>query len=251
MTRIDLTDRSALVTGAGQGVGLEIARGLVEAGARVWVNDLDAERAEKAAASLPGDARPVVADITDADALQSMVDTTGPVDIVVNNAGVPPGATQLVPFAATSAEDWQPWIALNLQATMMVTHAYLPPMQEAGWGRVLTIVSDAGRTGEPGQVVYGAAKAAAMGFTRGLAVETGRAGITANCIALGAIRHGMVAAFFDANPEAEAKGVRRYPVGRFGDPTDPVGLAVVLCSDAGAWITGQVIPVNGGYSHAL
>src|SRR3546814_14134198 len=71
------------------------------------------------------------------------------------------------------------------------------------------------------------------------------------CIALGAIRHGAVAAYFDANPEAEAKGVRRYPMGRLGDPTDPVALALVLCSDAGSWITGQVMPVNGGYSHAL
>lgn len=251
MTTFDLTGRAALVTGAGQGVGLALARGLSGAGARVWVNDLDAGRAEEAAASIGGDARPVVADITDPDALRAMVHATGPVDVLVNNAGVPPGASQLTPFVATTPEDWEPWISLNLRATMMVTHAYLPPMQEAGWGRILTIVSDAGRTGEPGQVVYGASKAAAMGFTRGLAVETGRFGVTANCIALGAIRHGLVAAFFDANPEAEAKGVRRYPVGRFGDPTDPVGLALVLCSEAGSWITGQVVPVNGGYTHAL
>src|SRR3546814_13104632 len=116
---------------------------------------------------------------------------------------------------------------------MRLCHGYLGGMQAAGWGRILTIVSDAGRTGEPGQVVYGAAKAAAMGLSRGIAVECGSSGVTSNCIALGAIRHGAVAAYFDANPEAEAKGVRRYPMGRLGDPTDPVALALVLCSDAG------------------
>src|SRR3546814_16002462 len=82
-----------------------------------------------------------------------------------------------------------------------------------------------------------------------MAVECGSSGVTSNCIALGAIRHGAVAAYFDANPEAEAKGVRRYPMGRLGDPTDPVALAPVLCSDAGSWTTGQVMTVNGGYSH--
>jgi len=259
VSRIDLAGRTALVTGAGQGVGLEIARGLRAAGADVWVNDLEAERAEQAVAALTGGggeagagvARPVVADVTDPEAIARMVETTGPVDVLVNNAGVPPGFAFPAPFVTTTSDDWVPWMALNVDAVMRITHAYLPPMQAAGWGRIVTIVSDAGRTGEPGQVVYGTAKAAAMGFMRGIASETAADGITANCIALGAIRHGVVAAFFDANPEAEAKGVRRYPVGRLGDPTDPVGLALVLCSDAGSWITGQVMAVDGGYLHGL
>jgi len=269
VTVIDLAGRTALVTGAGQGVGLEIARGLLAAGADVWVNDLDAERADSAVAALAGEggeggeggdgrdggavgvARAVVADVTDPDAIALMIEATGPVDILVNNAGVPPGFAFPAPFVTTTPDEWKPWMALNVDAVMRITHGYVPHMQEAGWGRVLTIVSDAGRTGEPGQVVYGTAKAAAMGFTRGIAAETASKGVTANCIALGAIRHGVVAAFFDANPEAEAKGVKRYPVGRLGDPKDPVGLALVLCSDAGSWITGQVMPVDGGYLHAL
>lgn len=254
MTGVDLTDRCALVTGAGQGVGLEIARGLAAAGAVVWINDLDGDRAKAAAEAIGGEggrAHPVVADVTDPEAVAAMIDATGPVDVLVNNAGVPPGFMVPTPFVATTPDDWRPWLDLNVDAVMRITHGYLPAMQAAGWGRILTIVSDAGRTGEVGQVVYGAAKAAAMGFARGVAIESASSGVTSNCIALGAIRHGAVAAYFDAQPEAEAKAVRRYPLGRLGRPTDPVALALVLCSDAGSWITGQVMPVNGGYSHAL
>lgn len=256
MTIPDLTleHRRAVVTGAGQGVGFAIAAGLARAGAEVWVNDLDEGRAKSAAdeiAEAGGKAEAVVADVTDHDAVAAMVERTGRVDIVVNNAGIPPGLVPMTPFAQTAPDEWEPWIRLNLEAVLRVTHAYLPGLIEGGWGRVLTIVSDAGRRGEPGQVVYGAAKAAAMGFTRGLAVEVGARGVTANCIALGAIRHGAVAAFLDGQPEHEQKLVKRYPAGRLGLPEDPAPLAVLLCSEAGSWITGQVYPVDGGFSPAL
>lgn len=90
-----------------------------------------------------------------------------------------------------------------------------------------------------------------MGFSRGLAVEVGRFGVTVNCIALGAIRHGAVAGFLEANPDAEKKVVRAYPLGRMGTVDDPAPLAVLLCSDAASWITGQVYPVDGGYTSGL
>jgi len=134
---------------------------------------------------------------------------------------------------------------------MHVTHAYLPLMIERRWGRVLTIVSDAGRRGERKQVVYGAAKAAAMGFSRGLAAEVGRDGVTVNCIALGTMHHGQLAAAIEQAPELEAKLGRNYPAGRIGRVDDPAPLAVLLCSDAAEWITGQVYPVDGGYASAL
>jgi 3-oxoacyl-[acyl-carrier protein] reductase len=134
---------------------------------------------------------------------------------------------------------------------MHVTHAYLPLMIERRWGRVLTIVSDAGRRGERKQVVYGAAKAAAMGFSRGLAAEVGRDGITVNCIALGTMNHGQLAAAIEQSPELEAKMARSYPAGRVGRVDDPAPRAVLLCSDAAEWITGQVYPVDGGYASAL
>lgn len=251
---MDLAQRRALVTGAGAGVGLAIASALARANAEVWINDLDDGRAKSAADEIVdagGRAKAVVADVTDVDAVAAMVECTGAVDILVNNAGIPPGLVPMTSFAATAPDDWRPWIGLNLDAVLRVTHAYLPGMLEQGWGRVLTIVSDAGRRGEPGQVVYGAAKAGAMGFSRGLAVEVGSQGVTANCIALGAIRHGAVATFLDSRPEQEHKLVKRYPAGRLGLPEDPAPLAVLLCSEAGAWITGQVYPVDGGFSPAL
>ncbi|MCZ7528781.1 MAG: SDR family oxidoreductase [Acidimicrobiia bacterium] len=248
---IDLDGRSALVTGAGRGVGLAIARRLAGAGARVWVNDLDPGRAEEAArlvAEGGGDALPVAADVTDPGSVATMAGVTGPVDILVNNAGVPPVEKSLTPFSETRREDWAPWTRLNFDAVLDVSHTYVQGMVERGWGRVLTMVSDAGRKGEAGQVVYGAAKAGAMGFSRGLAVEVGRRGVTVNCIALGALRHGAVADFFDANPGVEEKVARAYPLGRLGTPEDPAPLALLLCSDAGSWITGQVFVVDGGFT---
>src|SRR6478735_2603210 len=139
-----IADRTAIVTGSGGGVGRAIAIQMARAGAHVWVNDLYAERAEAVADEIrseQGQASVVVADVSDPDEVARMVVATGPVDIIVNNAV----------------------IRLNLAAVMHVTHAYLPLMIERRWGRVLTIVSDAGRRGERKQVVYGAAKAAAMG----------------------------------------------------------------------------------------
>lgn len=255
---IDLRGRVALVTGAGGGVGREIARALAGVGASVWVNDLVGERAAEAADELGkeaaragGDARPVAADVTNASAIRTMRQETGPVDIVVNNAGLPLRRFDLKRFAETEPASWHEWIEINLFAVMQVTHAYLSSMLEQGWGRVLAIVSDAGRVGERGQVVYGAAKAGAMGFVRGLAMEVGRSGVTANCLALGSIRHGVIAEAYDRSPEIEQKILRNYPVGRLGSPDDPAPLAVLLCSEAGSWITGQVYPVNGGYSSSL
>jgi 3-oxoacyl-[acyl-carrier protein] reductase len=99
--------------------------------------------------------------------------------------------------------------------------------------------------------VYGAAKAAAMGFSRGLAAEVGRRGVTVNCISLGTMRHGPAADAVDRDPEREARMTAFYPMGRLGRVDDPAPLAVMLCSDAGEWITGQVYPVNGGYVSAL
>ncbi len=251
---IDLGGRSALVTGAGRGVGFAIATGLARVGATVWINDLDASRAHAVVDEIAaggGRAEAVVADVTDPDAVVTMAETTGAVDILVNNAGVPPGEKSLKPFVETSSDDRLPWTRLNFDAVLDITHAYVGAMLQGGWGRILTIVSDAGRRGEPGQVIYGAAKAGAMGFSRGLAMEVGSRGVTVNCIALGALRHGAVAEFLDASPEMEKKIVRAYPLGRLGTVQDPAPLAVLLCSDAGAWITGQVYPVDGGFTSGL
>ncbi len=246
--------RVALVTGGGGGVGRGISIQMARAGAEVWVNDLHGDRAEKVVREIEeegGSAHPVVADVADRDAVTAMVRDTGAVDILVNNAGIPPEGITIKPFVETGSAEWDPLIRLNLAAVLGVTRAYLPFMLERKWGRILTIVSDAGRRGERKQVVYGAAKAAAMGFSRGLAAEVGRDGVTVNCISLGTMKHGALAAAIERDPSLEGKLARAYPAGRIGRTTDPAPLAVLLCSDAGAWITGQVYPVDGGYAPAL
>ena len=249
-----IAGRVAIVTGAGSGVGRAIAMQMARAGAELWINDVDPERADDAVAEIRSEslvARPVVADVCDRAAVELMVEETGPVDILVNNAGIPAEGIVIKPFVDTGPAEWDPLIRLNLAAVLGVTRAYLPGMLERGWGRVLTIVSDAGRRGERYQAVYGAAKAAAMGFSRGLAAEVGRQGVTVNCISLGTMKTGLLAQHLERAPELEEKLARPYPVGRIGQVTDPAPLAVLLCSDAAEWITGQVYPVDGGYAPAL
>ena len=249
-----IAGRSALITGGGGGVGRAIAIQMARAGAHIWVNDLFAERAEMVCQEIEaeqGSASPVIADVCNPVEVARMVTETGPVNILVNNAGIPPEGITVKPFVETGPEEWDPLLRLNLAAVLHVTRAYLPFMIERQWGRVLTIVSDAGRKGERKQVVYGAAKAAAMGFSRGLAAEVGRDGVTVNCIALGTMNHGQLAVVLETEPELEAKMARNYPAGRIGRVDDSAPLAVLLCSDAAEWITGQVYPVDGGYASAL
>jgi 2-hydroxycyclohexanecarboxyl-CoA dehydrogenase len=252
--------RIALVTGAGAGMGRAISIQMARAGAEVWVNDLERDRADSVVGEIEAEgakAHAVVADVCDPVSVREMVATTGPLDILVNNAGSGMRAwggdegLPLHPFAESEPWEWEPVMRVNLTGVLHVTHAYLPDMIERGWGRILTIVSDAGRKGERNQVVYGAAKAAAMGFARGLAAEVGRQGVTVNCISLGSMAHGQLGEAIDSDPDLARKLARNYPVGRLGRVDDPAPLAVLLCSDAAEWITGQVYPVDGGYAPAL
>ena len=161
----------------------------------MWVNDVLEHRAREVAESLPGPgrARVIKADVTSPAKVRRMREETGPIDVLVNNAGVPTSGFELKRFIDTAPEDWEYVIWLNLGAVLHVTHAYVGDMAAAGWGRVLTIVSDAGRKGERFQTIYGAAKAGAMGFSRGLAAEVASEGVTVNCISLGTMRSGATA----------------------------------------------------------
>jgi NAD(P)-dependent dehydrogenase (short-subunit alcohol dehydrogenase family) len=241
----DLSGRVALVTGAGQGVGAEVSRTLARQGAAVAVNDLVAARASAVVDEIVaqgGRASVAVADVTDVDAVARMVAAIdadlGPVDILVNNAGIPAGRFALKPFRETTVEEWEPFIRLNLYGTLYCTHAVVDGMCDRGWGRVVTVSSEAGRTGtDLGISLYGAAKAAAVGLSRHLAVELGPFGVTVNCVSLGVIERA------DGGGGGMAK---RYPTRRLGRPADVAGAIAYLTSDEAAWVTGQTLPVNGG-----
>ncbi len=258
---LDLSGRAALVTGAGQ-VGRAIASTLAAHGAQpIVVTDIIGPVAEELAADLQAagtDAVPVTADITDPDGVAVLSEATRrlpqPVQILVNNAGLPPGffggtAARHRPFAETEPEEWEPVIQLNLYGVLRVTRALLPSMIESGWGRVITIVSDAGRTGDPYVAAYAAAKAGAAGFMRSLATEVGRYHLTANSISLGTLWRPQEDS--EPSPEYLQRLARRYPAGRPGYPQDVANLVLYLASNAAEWITGQVYPLNGGYSYAL
>jgi NAD(P)-dependent dehydrogenase (short-subunit alcohol dehydrogenase family) len=250
---IDLSGRRALVTGAGRGVGEAIARDLAAAGASVVVNDIDADRAAETAERLASQGRDVTAaafDVTSLPAVQEAFAAIPRIDILVNNAGNAgmDGWPGLAPFVETSPDDWEPFLRVNLYGVMHCIHTALPSMIEVGWGRIVTVLSDSARTGDPMMAVYAAAKAGAAGLSRSVAREVGRHGITANCVALGTIRIGGKDA--ELHP-AQEKIVRRYPVARPGLPDDVSHLVALLASDAGEWITGQTIPVNGGVSTSL
>lgn len=248
---IDLSGRRALVTGAGQHTGRQFALGLAQAGAEVFVNDVVADKAQAVCdeiAAAGGVAKPLVFDITDLDATNAAIGGARP-DIVVNNVG---GVAEIpypfVHFGSSDPTRWKKLIDLNFYGVMHTTYAALPHMTEQKWGRIITIISDAGRRGERGQAVYGAAKAAGAGFMRGIATEYGFDGITANSIAFGSIQYENRDA---PPPEALKKMLSVYSVKRPGRPSDPVGLLVLLASDHAEWITGQVIPVDGGFVSAL
>ena len=254
---LDLAGRTVLVTGAGQGVGAAVAALLAEAGARVAVNDRVADRCEAQSQALRdagGDAVAVPFDVTDFEMVTDMVAGLGRVDILVNNAGNAGGDTWpgMVAFAETAPADWERFLRVNLYGVLNTTRAVLPGMIEGGWGRVVTIISDAARVGEPKMAVYAAAKAGAAGLTRSIAVEVGRHGITANNIALGTMRTPLSESSWVGLDDVEVAGrMKGYAIRRPGLPDDVAALVGYLASPAASWITGQTIPLNGGYSSAL
>lgn len=243
----DLTGRIALVTGAGQGVGAGIAACLATQGATVVVNDYFAERAQAVAdriVAAGGSAVVAPFDVTDLAAVTSAVETlahtVGPVDILVNNAGIS-ATTAMVPtrFRDMSPEDWEQPISINLYGVMHCCKAVLDGMAERGWGRIITISSGAGTAGVGiGVAPYSAGKGGGVAFTRTLALEVARAGITANTLAIGLMEQ--------RDPTVTSGLAKAIPVGRTGTPEDVGAACVWLASDEAAWVTGQTIGINGG-----
>lgn len=260
---LGLDGKVALVTGAGQNVGRQIALHLAAHGAGgVIVNDFFADRAEAVATEIRADggkAIGVQADITKLDSVKAMVararDEFGKgIEILVNNAGnagAEPTADARKPFWETDTADWNSFIGVNFYGAMNCAAAVIPGMIEYRYGKIVTIISDAGRMGEPRLEIYSAAKAGAAGLTRALARSLGRHNIRANNVAIAAMNTPGIRARLQANPERAKEMLERYVVRRFGEPSDVANMVLFLASGASDWVTGQTYPVNGGFSFAL
>lgn len=234
----DLTGKTALVTGAGQGVGFGIATVLANSGASVLINDIDPARAKDAAAQLEG-AQACPFDVTNLDAVTDAL-AGKQVDILVNNAGnAGDTAMGMTPFKDMDPAEWQRFINVNIYGVLNCTKAVITGMTERGWGRVINISSDAGRVGLGINVsIYGAAKAASAHFMRHLAVEVGPEGVTANTLSVGLINN---------VPEEFTEPVRKtIPVRRLGEPMD-MGYAVnYLASEEASYVNGATLQITGG-----
>jgi 3-oxoacyl-[acyl-carrier protein] reductase len=254
----ELDGKRVLVTGAGQGVGEGIARSLAALGADVFVNDFFSDRAAGVADDIVasgGNARPLPFDVTDHGKVTDAIAGIGGVDILVNNAGNAgtEGFGALDPFVSTKPEDWAKYFDVNLYGVLNCTHAALPHMIEQGWGRVVTMISDAGRVGEAYMATYAAAKAGAAGFCRAVAREVARYDITVNNVSLGTMLTPLTAPVYEDPAMADRKKaiLSGYLIRRPGEPADAAWVVGMLVSPRASWITGQTIPLNGGQSLAL
>ncbi|MCW2829917.1 MAG: 3-oxoacyl-[acyl-carrier protein] reductase [Aeromicrobium sp.] len=243
----DLQGRTAIVTGAGQNVGAETARRLAALGAHVGVNDLFDDRAMSVVDEIQasgGSAEMVHADVTDLAAVTETFGAFGPVDILVNNAGIPTSGFGMVNFWEEDPSAWKPFIDLNVYGPMNCTYTVLGGMVERGWGRVITISSESARVGDRKLAAYAASKGAGPALMRSIAKEVGRSGVTCNSLSLATQGRDDLG----GEDGLQLKALSAYVVPRFGRSSDVAAAITWLTSDDGAWVTGQNIPVNGGYA---
>jgi 3-oxoacyl-[acyl-carrier protein] reductase len=247
-----LEGRIALVTGSSRGIGKAIALRMAEEGAIIGINYVadpdgrnlkDAEDTAAEIAQLGSESIILQADVSNDTQVDEMVQTLfnkyGKIDILVNNAGI----IRDVTLKKMTKQDWDAVIGVNLTGVFNCTRAVIDYMREAGYGRIVSISSISGQQGNIGQCNYAAAKAGIMGFTKSIAREGARKGITANAIAPGIIVTEMGMSI----PEEFLNAFKQQiPIGKLGDPKDIANAAVFLASDESSYITGQVIHVNGG-----
>ena len=237
----DLTGRRALVTGATGGIGRAIAAALREQGAALALSGTREEVLREAAAELDG--VPLPCNLADREAAKKLPtraqEALGGLDILVNNAGITRDGLAL----RMSDEDWDSVLEVNLGACFRLARSALRMMMRQRWGRIISISSVVGHTGNPGQANYAAAKAGLAGMTRSLALEVASRGITVNAIAPGLVESAMTARLQGAQRDAM---ISRVPAGRIGQPRDVAAAVAYLASEEAAYVTGETVHVNGG-----
>jgi NAD(P)-dependent dehydrogenase (short-subunit alcohol dehydrogenase family) len=235
--------RKALVTGGASGIGAAVARRLAAEGAEVVIGDLNEEGANEVAGEIGGGA--VKLDVIDHAAAVALVDSSGPFDVLVNNAGY----DEFGFFAETDPELWRRVVGVNLFGTMTCTHAVLPSMQEAGYGRIVSIASEAGRVGSKGSAAYSAAKGGVISFMKVIAREGARYGVTANSIAPGPIETPLLMQALEFGEIGE-KIVETMKGGtqlrRLGQPDEVASAVAFLAAEESSYVTGETLGVSGG-----
>ena len=241
--KVDLTGRTALVTGSTRGIGRAIAESLTAAGARVAVVGRDEARAKEVAAALSPEARGFACNVADPASINALVEAVerefGAIDILVNNAGI---NRDNILFRIKD-EDWDAVLDANLRGAFLAIRAASRGMMKRRWGRIINIASVVGVVGNKGQANYAASKAGLIGLTKTVAKELASRGILANVVAPGFIETDMTAAMTD---DAKKALFTQIPLERLGQPADVASLVTFLASDFAGYITGQVIIVDGG-----
>jgi len=243
MTTIDLTGKVAFVTGSTRGIGLGVATALHAAGAKVAIVGRDVTKAQAVAAALGERAVGVSCDVADGGQVEAAIaaaeQALGPIDILVNNAGL----TRDNLLLRLSETDWDTVLDANLKGAFFTTKAVVKGMMKRRSGRIINITSIVGLTGNKGQANYAASKAGLIGFTKSVAKEYASRGVLVNAIAPGFIETDMTAALPEDGRTALLEGIA---LGRLGRPEDVAGAVIFLASDLAAYVTGQVLVVDGG-----
>jgi NAD(P)-dependent dehydrogenase (short-subunit alcohol dehydrogenase family) len=238
-----LEGRRALVTGGASGIGAAIARRLSAEAAEVVIADLNADGAQQVASGIGAEAAAL--DVADPDAVASVVAAEGPFEILVNNAGTDDFAF----FTEMTPERWRRLLAINLEGVFACTHAVLPAMQKAGYGRIVSIASEAGRVGSKGSAVYSAAKGGVIAFSKTIARENARFGITANAVAPGPIDTPLLnaaRALGDLGERIIETMSNATQMRRLGTPEEVAAAVAFLASDDASYVTGETLGVSGG-----
>jgi 3-oxoacyl-[acyl-carrier protein] reductase len=238
----DFSGRTVLITGAARGIGYELGRLFAASGASLVPSDQDAAALREAWPAATARVLPTTCDVSDTEDAAALIDAavrwTGSVDVVVNNAGI----TRDSIVWKMSDDHWCEVLAVHLTGTFNVTRAAIPPMRAAKRGRIINVTSYSGLHGNVGQANYAAAKAGIIGFTKTVAKEVARFGITVNAISPNA-ETAMVAA---VPPEKRAEIISQIPIGRFAHPSEIAAAVGFLASDEAAYVSGVVLPVDGG-----